>query len=199
MFMQFIEAKAADADTLDRLFDRWQSELAPGATGWLGATGGTTDDGRFVVAARFESAEAAQANSARPEQGAWWSEVEKCFDGAPSFLDCDDVTTVYGQGSDDAGFVQVMRGRCTDPARYEEIERAMLPAISEQRPEIMGLVRGWSGSEVVEVAYFTSEAEARKGESAEMPDDVAAMFEEYQRLVPDIRYFDLTNPRLDSP
>ena len=44
-------------------------------------TGGVADDGTAIQVVRFESQEAAEANSARPEQGAWWDETSKLFDG----------------------------------------------------------------------------------------------------------------------
>ena len=44
-----------------------------------------TDDGVLVALARFESEEAAQRNSDRPEQGAWWEETAALFTGEPVF------------------------------------------------------------------------------------------------------------------
>ncbi len=76
-FVQVISGKVTDLDAFDRLGERWNEEFRPGAAGYLGVTEGTTDDGRFFVAARFESAEAAAKNSACPEQGAWFAEMEK--------------------------------------------------------------------------------------------------------------------------
>ena len=55
--------------------------------GWLGTTSGVTDDGTFVALARFESPEAAQQNSDRPEQGAWWEQTAALFSGEPEFHD----------------------------------------------------------------------------------------------------------------
>ena len=46
----------------------WAAEAAPGAIAWLGSTSGVTDDGQLVALARFESEEAAQQNSDRPDQ-----------------------------------------------------------------------------------------------------------------------------------
>ena len=51
---------------------RTRADHAAGAVGWLGGTAGVTEDGEFVVIERFESEEAARANSARPEQDEWW-------------------------------------------------------------------------------------------------------------------------------
>jgi hypothetical protein len=65
--------------------ERWLEQLAPGATGWLGTTSGVTEDGRFILLARFTSEDAAMRNSDRPEQGEWWTETSKPFDGDAEF------------------------------------------------------------------------------------------------------------------
>ena len=49
MFIQVIQGKVADAEGLRAAMDRWGRDLQPGATGWLGTTGGITDDGTFVA------------------------------------------------------------------------------------------------------------------------------------------------------
>src|SRR4051794_17030545 len=91
MFAQVIQGRTSDPEIIRTATDRWVQELSPGADGWLGSTAGGTDDGRFVVVVRFESAEAARRNSDRPEQGRWWAETSRSFDGEVSFLDSDDV------------------------------------------------------------------------------------------------------------
>ena len=53
--------------------------------GWLGSTAGVTEDGQLVALARFESEEAAQQNSDRPEQSAWWEEMATLFTDEPVF------------------------------------------------------------------------------------------------------------------
>ena len=124
MFIQVITGKCSDPEAFKRQGEKWEQELRPGATGFLGSTGGTTEDGRFIEIARFESEEAARANSDRPEQGAWWAETEKVVDGA-EFRDSTDIVTFLGGGKDNAGFVQVMRGRVIDPAKLAERRDAM--------------------------------------------------------------------------
>ena len=81
MFVQIIQGKTSDPDGLQAAIDRWIQELAPGAIGWLGITGGTTEDGRTIAVVRFESEEAARRNSERSEQDQWWAETAKLFDG----------------------------------------------------------------------------------------------------------------------
>src|SRR6478609_2111357 len=114
MFIQVITGRAVDREGLRRLGDRWQDELRPGAAGFLGSAAGVTDDGRFIAVVRFESEAAARRNSQRAEQSAWWAEAEKCLDRV-AFADSVDVVTMLGGADKDAGFVQVMRGRITDP------------------------------------------------------------------------------------
>src|SRR5207302_285085 len=123
MFIQVIQGKVADEAGLQRQMDRWNEQLMPGAIerGYLGSTSGATDDGTFIALARFDSADAARANSERPEQGEWWAETAKCFDGEVMFMDCDGVQTWLAGGSDDAGFVQIMEGRSSDVAQMHEL------------------------------------------------------------------------------
>jgi hypothetical protein len=197
MFIQVIQGRAADAEGLRRQVERWQEEVRPGAVGYLGATGGIADDGSVILLARFESQEAAQANSDRAEQGAWWSETAKCFDGDVMFRDCADVETTLAGGSDAAGFVQVMQGWVTNRARLQELEAGFMPQLAELRPDLIGSVRAWDGDHYTEAIYFTSEAEARKGEASmteEMPDEL----QEYLSLAQDLTYMDLKEPWLFS-
>src|SRR5438445_7023449 len=161
MFIQVIQGRMKDAEGLRRQFDRWQQELGAGAEGFLGTTGGVADDGTAIVLARFESQEAARANSDRPEQGAWWNETAKYFDGEVTFRDCPEVDTTLGGGSDDAGFVQVMQGRGRNRDRLLALEEQFMPKMSELRPDIIGSIRAWDGDFFTETIYFTSEAAAR--------------------------------------
>src|SRR5215211_7924648 len=96
MFAQVIQGKVSDPESVKAATDRWVRDLAPGADGWLGSTGGTTD-------------------------GSWWTETEKLFDGEATFQDCNDVTLDLHGDPNQAGFVQIMQGRGTDPDRAREL------------------------------------------------------------------------------
>jgi hypothetical protein len=201
MFVQCIQGKVADEAGLRRSLDRWRDELMPGATGYLGTTAGFTADGTFVALARFESADAARANSERPEQGAWWAETEKNFDGEVSFLDCEGVRTVLDGGSDDAGFVQIMRGQGSgEVARVQEQMAAHADEIRAARPEIIGgLLLDAGDGRWVNAFYFTSEKAAREGEQKQMSAELQAEMEEGRRLAGEPTFFDLSDPILVSP
>ena len=200
MFIQVIQGKVSDEAGLRSTLDQWEDRLAAGAVGWLGTTAGVTDDGRFIALARFSDAAAAKANSERPEQGEWFAEVSKHFDGEPDFMDCENVQVMLDGGSDDAGFVQVMRGRSTDVARMHSLFLSHSDDMRQARPEIIGglLLDGGDG-QYVEAIYFTSEADARKGEASDPPEEVRAEIEEAMGLMGDATYFDLKDPILRSP
>jgi hypothetical protein len=195
MFIQVIQGRCSDADRLKKQLERWEQELAPGADGWLGSTGGVTDDGTAVAVVRFESREAADRNSARAEQDAWWRETEGCYDGDVTFRDYDDAITWLGGGSDDAGFVQVMRGTVADAAGFRAFSNQPMEGLSQMRPEIIGGTTAIADDgDFTQTIYFTSEAEAREGEQKEMPAEVGDEFQKVMGDMSAITYLDLRNP-----
>ena len=200
MFAQIIRGKVSDPRAVRPVVDRWMTELGPTAKGWLGSTSGITDDNEVFVLVRFESEEAARANSDRPEQGAWWAEMEKLFDGEPTFQDSNDIQVDTSGDPDAAGFVQVMTGQVTDPDRAKQL-MAEQPDMRTLRPDILGSVSvGHEDGKWSMVIYFTSEAEAREGEAKEMPPEALKAMEEMQSLsVGQPEFLDLKTPWLDSP
>lgn len=198
MFIQVMEGELGDLDLLKRQMETWETELRPGAIGFLGSTGGLTADGRFILFARFESAAAARQNSERPEQDEWWAETQKGFDGEVSFVESEDVTTFLGAGSNDAGFVQIMKNSAANRERLEFMDGLFDQYGPTFRPDIIGGVRVWTGpTSFVEAAYFTSEAEARAGESAEPPPGLAEHMPEFGELMADTEFADISDPLIN--
>ena len=198
MFVQVIQGKVSDASAFRERMDAWEKEVKPGAIGYLGSTGGVATDGTMIAGARFESAEAAQKNSDRPEQGEWWAETVKLFDGDPTFYNCSDVDEILGGGSDTAGFVQVIQGYANDKEKLRQGAAEMDEQIRSARPDVIGGFVAWGPDDgFSQFMYFTSEAEARKGEQGEQMND--EQMQEYQKLVRDVKYIDLTEPWLTSP
>jgi len=201
MFVQVIQGRVSDPAAMRAHLDKWLAELAPGATGWLGSTGGVTDDGQAIALVRFESEEAAQANSDRPEQAAWWEGMAATYDGEPTFHNSQvvDVDTQGDPGQ--AGFVQVMQGRVSDRDRARELMNTDPTDWAAFRPDILGTL--WLGHEDdgwTMAIYFTSEAEARAGEQKEMPPEMQQTMQEMESLsVGDTSYFDLKDPWLNAP
>ena len=196
MFVQVIEGRVKDADLYKRQGERWRQELKPGAKGYLGHTGGVTSNGRSIDVVRFESEADARANSERPEQGAWWNEMAKAFDGEPSFSESSDTELLLGGGSNDAGFVQVMKGKVKDAAAFRKWGREHEGDLKKIRPDLVGGMDVYQpDGSYVSVSYFTSEAEARENEKKMGDDPLMGEFMAHQ--VGDIEFLDLTDPEID--
>jgi hypothetical protein len=201
MFVQVIQGQVSDAAQARAAMDRWMEELAPEAPGWLGSTAGVTADGRFIALARFDSADSARRNSESPAQDKWWHEFSSLFSGDATFLDTEDVTPGLTGDPDTAGFVQIIRGRTSDPDRLRSLMAEDSDAWVSFRPDVLGTVFSLYDDGVFTTAfYFTSEADARDGESKEPPEDLKATVDELNALdaVPP-EFFDLTTPWLYSP
>ena len=201
MFIQVIKGHVADAAPVRAHLDRWVTEVAPGAQGWLGSTAGVTDDGLLVALARFESEEAARRNSDRPEQSAWWEQLRAEFSDEPVFQDSTTVDVDTPGDPDRAGFVQVMQGRTSDPGRARELMAEDPTDWQQFRPDVLGSVSiGHDGGDWTMALYFTSEEAAREGERKEPPPEMQEMMREMDSLtVGQPAYYDLKDPWLHAP
>jgi hypothetical protein len=197
MFIQVFHGPCNRQDELKAVLDRWPVELGPDAVGWLGGTYGFTDDGEFVAVVRFEDRASATANSERPEQGAWAEQLMAAFDGPVEFHDSDDVTLLFDGGSDEATFVQVIRGKVDDPERLRRLIASEPSELRRMRPDIIGatLALEPDGS-FTETVAFTDEASARGGEGVEPPADVRA---ELDYALAGATFYDLRAPWFGSP
>jgi hypothetical protein len=196
MFVQIIEGRTSDAEGIKRQGDQWQTDVRPGAVGYLGVTAGSTADGGTIAIVRFESEAAARANSARPEQDAWFNEMAKYYDGPVSFAESSDVTEWLGGPQTTAGFVQVMKVANVDRAKVERLDENF-EQLAAARPDLLGGLRVWTGADsYVEAAYFTSEAAARQGEQMEIPAEMQAMMADFQEITANTEFLDLTDPQL---
>jgi hypothetical protein len=196
MFVQVIEGKVKDQDLLNRQVERWRKEIKPGAKGYLGSTGGSAADGRSIAVIRFESEADARANSDRPEQGAWWNETSKAFDGEPSFTESSDTDLLFGGGSNDAGFVQVMKGKAKDPTAFRAWGKQHEDDLRQIRPDLVGGLDVWyPDGTFTSVAYFTSEAEARDNEKKMGEDPM--MGEYVGHMDGEMEFLDISEPDLD--
>lgn len=199
MFIQVIEGKVRDPDALHRRIETWERDLKPGAIGFLGSTGGCTSNGDCCLIARFESRDAAQRNSDRPEQGEWWRETEQLFDGPVTFHDTEDVQVMEHGDLDSARFVQVMEGHVTDHDRAVALEREGDQLLAQHRPDLLGAVTAYYDDDgFTEIAYFTSEEAAREGERREMPEDAKSMVDQWEQIMRVDRYLDIKEPWLNK-
>jgi hypothetical protein len=201
MFVQVIQGKVADTERLHEALERWDREIADGAIGWLGATEGVTDDGRFIAVVRFESEEAARRNSQRPEQDQWWRETSQLFLEPAVFHDSNDVMEDIVGDPDQAGFVQVMQGRGSDPDKARDLMKQDSDEWAKFRPDVLGSVSAsYDDGYYTMAMYFTSEKEARRNEKKEPPPKLKAQMDEMNKLMIGApEFFDLKHPWLYSP
>lgn len=193
MYIQMVQGPCAQQDELHTLVDDWSRQMA-GRDGWLGGTFGFTDDDQFVGVIRFEDASAAREWCRDDEAGMWWAAAEMMFDAAPEIHQSADVSMMLEGGSDDAGFVQVMRGRVGNLDALKRImsDHEMTSMLHEARPEIIGATLAIEDDGTfVETIAFTDEATAREGEKKEMPPEMAGDFES---SMTDVSYLDLHKP-----
>jgi hypothetical protein len=102
---------------------------------------------------------------------------------------------------DRAEFVQVMRGRTSDPVRAKELmDQFPLEDMKTLRPEILGSLTIWrDDGEWAQAIFFTSEAEAREGERIEPPQAWQGVMEQLMKLGDQPEFLDIRRPVLHSP
>ena len=178
MFIQVIQSKSSRRQEVKDLLAEWADTMGD-APGWLGGTYGFTDDDDFLAVVRFESKELAMANSDDSRTSAFAERMAALMDSPPEFQDCDDVTVFLEGGSDDAGFVQVIRGRSDNPARLASLLDSDPEGLKEMRPEIIGGTMAFSDDgRFTQTVAFTDEASARAGEQLEPPAELREALEE---------------------
>ena len=199
MVVWVLEGKASDPEEVGRQLGHWISRF--GSTpGYLGSTGGVTDDRRLLVIARWDSMEAGDSLLASADLQAWYEEFEQGFDGSVAFTKSVDATTYLAGGSDSAGFVQAMKVAGVDRARIDAADREFEKLAADFRPDLIGGIRVWTAPDAfVELNYFTSEDAAREGEKKAPPAEVAAEFEDFMAMMQDAEFYDFTDPLLHSP
>lgn len=200
MFVQVIQGHVSDRDEVRAQLDRWLDQLAPGAEGWLGSTSGVSAGGDFVTFVCFESKEAAEHNSHRPEQHQWWMETSKLFDGEVTFHDSAAVLTWLEGPTERAGFVQFMQGKVRDAARMKQLTGEFERLAPRERPEVLGGAVALHGAdEFTQVAYFTSEQEARAGERKQLSAPLQRLMQQEWQVLSDVRFVDLPDPWVHVP
>jgi len=100
-----------------------------------------------------------------------------------------------------AGFVQVMQGRSSDPDRARELMANDPTDWQAFRPDILGTVNiAHDGDAWTMAIYFTSEEAAREGERKEPPAELQQMMTEIDSLsVGEPVFLDLKDPWLNAP
>ena len=125
--------------------------------------------------------------------------MEACFDGEVTFHDCDNAMLFLGGGSDDAGFVQIIQGRITDPEKFRHFMEQPMDALQEARPEIIGGTiamepDGWF-TQTVASAARRRPARARR---RRCPSEIQQQYQDEMSSMQDVKYLDLHHPWFSS-
>jgi hypothetical protein len=196
MFVQVISGLIGDVSQVRVLTRRWQTELRPGARGYLGSTIGVTDDGVLVSVMRFTSREDAQVNAERVEQAAWWEALVACFLDGINVRDSDDVV-VFGARDrfDHAGFVQVVEGRVHDLPAARQLQREVEPFLAAERPDLLGgVVAIHRLGTFTDVSYFVDEEAARGGEARPLSPELQRLLSHFGGVYTVEHFRDLRDP-----
>ena len=203
MFVQVMKGHLQDPSAVRPTLDDWLENVAPGSSGWLGTTSGTTADGEWVSVVRFESPAAARESMRRPEQSEWWAKVAHVGGAAAESHECTRVFAAPSEQPREVGFVQVRQGRVKDPERSLALMSATLPQMVQFRPDVVGRLIAAHDDDpgaFTQLSYFTSEQEAREGERKPPPPELTPqMVEMASLMVGPLVYFDLAEHWLGRP
>jgi hypothetical protein len=196
VFIQVFQGKLRDPDLWARQVETWRREIKPKTTGFIGFTSGVTAEDYVVVVVRFKSEEAAKVDNDLPEQGAWFEQASKAFDGEVVFHDCREVDVLLDGGSNDAGFVQIMQGRAKNQQQMRDQTQEMGTELRRIRPDLIGSTVAWHGDGgFTETAYFTSEHDARQNEQAMAR---SPFYERFMSMINgDLTFYDLRSPTFE--
>lgn len=197
MFGQVVQGSTTNPAGAREAMERWAQDLSPGAVGWLGTTAGVTQDGTFIAVVRFDSEEAARANSDRPEQDQWWAETCTLLNGEVTVREGVKTELYLAGDPDQAGFVQVVQGRVSDLDRARERLHALQDVLKVHLPALLGSVTiEYDAGRFTRALYFSTEDEARAGEREVPPEIRARSQEARQLLVGPVEFLDLRQPWL---
>jgi hypothetical protein len=143
----------------------------------------------------------ARRNSDRPEQREWWRDASQHLARVVTH-DAFEVHRFRQGDADTAGFVQVIQGHSGVPERRVSLDRDPGEAFVWEAPHILAMTVAKHADrpgDFTQIAYFTSEQDARQFEPEPPVEAEELAQEERRRLMTNLRCFDLRDPQLLSP
>lgn len=195
MFVRMLRARVSAKPLLRNAWDQLGDSLGK-IPGWRCMVGGIDRDGGFFGTIEFTDPGAAHHAWTDGEVSRWLQEVQRSLDNVDERESADGEILLPGPRNE-AGFIQFIQARTSDKPRWKAINDAMQEVMRSHRPEVLAATIAWNDDDsFLETVYFTSEQEAREGESREFPGGMAGLFGELMDLVSDLSYTDLRSPWL---
>lgn len=185
MFLQIVQAPAGDAEVLRAASYRWADRLGSTSVGWLGCTGGVTEEGVFFTAERFESEQKMWVESGRPGRRRWFAELREGMTGEPVFTNCREVEVFAPDPTaiDKAGYIQIVQGRVRDAALMRTLTRSMEKELFRHRRDMLGSTLAFHPDDgYTHLLYFTSADDVFDAELRETPPRIKAMMDAVYEL-----------------
>ncbi len=201
VFVQILQGTVGDAAGVRSELDRWRRELGPTTAGWRRLTAGLSRDGRMIALTRFDAPESYRHHRVRPEHKAWLGGLEFCLAAPVTIIECPAVQMLGAGDSDGAGFIQIVQGRITDPARFAATRLEVTRALHRHAPHVLGVMflehaggRGY----FTEVTYCTSERDTRAAER-QMPVEMAMLLGTQRSFVESLRLMECSEMGICAP
>lgn len=159
MFVELVQATATEPARLRKAWKKLLGRLPDVAPGWLGATSGATEDGRFVALLAFESEEQARITMDRLHEQAAWAPLE----GVASelrFRECPNVRAFLPDDARGVEVVHIWQGVAQDVRRIvSSFEGASQTATGRGR--VAGGLMCWDPEGFVTIALYGRPSGAR--------------------------------------
>ncbi len=197
MFVRVVQASVVSKPLLRNAWEHLLDAFAM-HDAWLGATGGIDKDGRFHAWVTFTDSDEADEVFNDPEVARWHDQFLHHLAEANVTPTSDARVLIPGGGS--AGFVQFVAGDALDKEKLEAVMLAFQQEVVEYRLDVLGSMIAWLGPDSFSsIVFFSSEAEARRGESLEFPGGISALLGEVMQVLKNLEYIDIRDPWIAFP
>lgn len=196
--VELIDGEVAEPEGLEDVYRRWFDEIAP--EGWLSATAGVSDDGRFLAMHRFPSAESARRMDDEARRS-WRSDLSQHLDEV-QVHEASHVATFGQARPDEAGSVVVVQAEA-------RVTRDVLERIAQDELHAMrrrdlvalgGLLAHHGDGRFTELIYYPPGAQTF-GEHRDSPlaEEGASMLEQLAEHVSGLDYRNIPEPWIARP
>ena len=158
MFVRIVQGTTSQPHAVQAAIQRWLQDMTPGVAGLLSITAGITEDNRCVAVLHFESEQLLSRYVESPEPVRWWIETEQLLDHGATVRNSTEIIVDGYDRFGRAGFVRIVQGRGTGPARGTPSGGDHARA-GTRTQELGRITIGHDDGTWTVVAYFASEGD----------------------------------------